>query len=473
MRIVLITFFISCFLNLFGQEKIWLTNYNEALKSSKEKNIPILISFSGSDWCKPCMMLSKTIFETERFYAFAKDSLILLNLDFPRRNKSGESKKEIEIKEALAEKYNKKGRFPLVILTDQNGEVLGETGYKKFSVNEYIDHIKSLLVDFYTKSHLIKKKNTLYEEERLCMGSTFKIAVLHEDENFALKVIDSAYKEIKRIEKLISSWDKNSETSKINNNAGIKSVVVSSELFKLIKRSKKISFITEGAFDISFASMNNIWKFNRQSMEMPSDESIQSSIKKVNYNNIILNDDEFSVYLKEEGMRISFGGIGKGYAANKVKALMISMGIKNGIVNAGGDLIAWGNGPNKKKWRVGIKDPKAESEFISWLEIANKAVVTSGDYERFVTINNIRHAHIIDPRNGYPSKGIKSVTVICPDAELADALATSVFVLGQYKGLTLINDMDNFECIIVNDEDEIITSNGIDLQLYNIETKAL
>ena len=469
MRLIISTVSLLLFLSSYSQESnIWITDYEQAIDLSKKKNVPILISFSGSDWCRPCMLLSKTIFETNRFHSFAKDSLVLLNIDFPRRKKNTPSKDEMIKRETLAEKYNKNGSFPLVIIINQEGSVLGETGYKKITVNEYINHIKTLMKDFYVTDKL-KEKSQIYKESDILMGSNFEIAAIHDDEEFALNIIDSAYKEIDRIESLISSWNENSQTYLINQNAGIVPVVVDLELFNLIKRSKKISTITDGAFDISYASMDKIWIFDQRNINMPSEKLILSSVSKINYENIILNENENSVFLKEKGMKIGFGGIGKGYAANKARYLMIQMGIDNGMVNAGGDLIAWGNGMNNKKWRVGIADPKKENEFISWLEIQDQAIVTSGDYERYLIIDDIRYSHIIDPRTGYPSIGIKSVTVICPDAELADALATSVFVLGSKKGLDLINQMEGFECIIVDNMDEFIVSEGIDLELLHFK----
>ena len=465
MRLIISAIFLLSLLSSSAQESNrWITDYEQAIDLSKKKGVPVLISFSGSDWCRPCMLLSKTIFETNRFHSFAKDSLVLLNIDFPKRKKNSPLKNEMIKREKLAEKYNKNGSFPLIIIIDQKGNVLGKTGYKKNTVNEYIDHIKTLMKDFYITDKL-KEKSQIYKKSDVLMGSNFEIAAIHDDEEFALDIIDSAYKEIARIEHLISSWNENSQTSLINQNAGIVPVVVDLELFNLIKRSKKISTITDGAFDISYASMDEIWVFNQSNTDMPSKKSILSSVAKINYENIILNENENSVFLKEKGMKIGFGGIGKGYAANKARYLMIQMGITNGMVNAGGDLIAWGNGINDKKWKVGIADPKKKNKFISWLEIQDQAIVTSGNYERFLIIDNIRYSHIIDPRTGYPSRGIKSVTVICPDAELADALATSVFVLGTEKGIELINQMEGFECIIVNDTDEFIVSKGINLEL--------
>jgi len=321
-----------------------------------------------------------------------------------------------------------------------------------------------LLITLSAFSSPLKK----YQKKCSLMGSDFELVAISDKENIALNAIDNAYQEIVRIEKLISSWDKNSQTSLINQNAGIKETKVSKELFNLIRRANKVSKLSNGAFDISYASMDKVWHFDGSMTETPTKQSIESSIAKINYKNIILNEAEHTVYLKEKGMKIGFGAIGKGYAANKARAIMIQNGIASGMVNAGGDLIAWGDGLNGEKWKVGIADPKKEKEYISWLELNEMAVVTSGDYERFTVINNVKYSHIIDPRSGYPAVGLLSVTIICPDAELADALATTVFVLGEEKGMALINKLNAIECIIVNNLNEIKTSKSLKLEFDEI-----
>ena len=164
-------------------------------------------------------------------------------------------------------------------------------------------------------------------------------------------------------------------------------------------------------------------------------------------------------------MKIGFGAIGKGYAANRARDIMKKMGIASGIVNAGGDMFAWGRQADGKKWKIGIADPKNKSAILAWLQLENTAIVTSGNYERFAIIDGKKYAHIIDPRTGYPVSGLKSVSVICPDAELADALATAVFVMGEKSGMALINQLENVECIIVNDADEMSVSEQLQLNL--------
>jgi thiamine biosynthesis lipoprotein len=296
------------------------------------------------------------------------------------------------------------------------------------------------------------------------MGSRFDITVVAATQKEGETYINLAVGEIKRIEKIISSWDKNSQTSTINQNAGIKPVKVDLELINLIERSLVLSKLTEGAFDISYASMDKIWKFDGSMKKMPSAEKIKASVAKVGYQNIVIDKKNQTVFLKNKGMKIGFGAIGKGYAADKAKALLISKGVKAGIINASGDMNTWGKQPNGQPWEVAITNPLNKNVSFGIFPISNKAVVTSGDYEKFVKFNNIRYTHIINPKTGYPASGIISATVFAPKAELADALATSIFVMGTNVGINLINQLPDIECIIVSEKGKITTSKNIKLK---------
>ena len=305
-----------------------------------------------------------------------------------------------------------------------------------------------------------------YQRTLKLMGSRFDITVVEKDSVKANNYIDMAVAEISRIEKIISSWDKNSQTSEINRNAGIKPVKVSLELFNLIKRAKAISKLTDGAFDISYASMDKIWKFDGSMKTFPSKETIKKSVEKVGFENIILKDKNQTVFLKIKGMKIGFGAIGKGYSADKAKKLLISKGVKAGIINASGDMNTWGKQPNGKEWTIAITNPLNKNKAFGVLPITDGAVVTSGNYEKYVVFNGKRYTHIIDPRTGYPSSGIISATVFAPSAELADALATSIFVMGTKVGINRINQLPKIECIIIDDKGNIHKSKGIHIKNY-------
>jgi thiamine biosynthesis lipoprotein len=221
--------------------------------------------------------------------------------------------------------------------------------------------------------------------------------------------------------------------------------------------------LTDGAFDISYASMDRIWKFDNSMKQMPSEEIIKASVAKVGFQNIILNKINSTVFLKLKGMKIGFGAIGKGYAADKAKALLISKGVKSGIINASGDMNTWGKQPDGREWKIAITNPKNKNKVFALFPINNGAVVTSGNYEKYVNFNGKRYSHIIDPRTGYPSSGIISVTIFAPKAELADALATSVFVMGKEAGLDRINQLPKIECIIIDDKGNITKSKNIEI----------
>lgn len=297
------------------------------------------------------------------------------------------------------------------------------------------------------------------------MGNIFTITVVSENPDFAEENIQIAIAEIQRIEALFTTYNANSQTYLINENAGIEPVKVDEEVFNLIQRSLHISKITQGAFDISYGSIDkSLWNFDKTMTELPSAETALKMVHLINYKNIILNPENQTVFLKEKGMRIGFGGIGKGYAAEMAKKILVKNGVKSGIINASGDLTAWGFQPTGKPWTIGIANPNVPENAFSYLEISNKAIATSGNYEKFVTIKGNKYSHTIDPKTGLPITGIKSVTVISNNAEFADAMATPIAVMGIENGLFLVNQIPDLYCIIIDDKNKIHTSKNIHLR---------
>ncbi|WP_421812594.1 FAD:protein FMN transferase [Flagellimonas sp.] len=293
------------------------------------------------------------------------------------------------------------------------------------------------------------------------MGTRFEITVVAPNEEIGYINIDEAVSEIERVEKLISSWDKDSETTLINKNAGIKPVKVNRELLNLIERSIKISEITDGAFDITYASMDNIWKFDGTMDKVPTEAEIKNSVSKVGFKKIQLDAENQTVYLPEKGMKIGFGAIGKGYAADRAKELLVSKDVKGGIINASGDLTTWGTKVTGEKWLVGIANPLSKDKVFSWLPIIESSVATSGNYEKYIELDGKKYSHIIDPRTGYPTRGINSVSIFAKQAELCDALATAVFTMGRDVGLHMINQIDGVEAVVVDSENKVHKSSGI------------
>jgi thiamine biosynthesis lipoprotein len=301
-------------------------------------------------------------------------------------------------------------------------------------------------------------------EERL-MGNRFQITVVADNEAWAKSKIQLAITEIRRIETLLTTFDESSETSLINKYAGLKAVQVNKEVFNLIKRSIKISMVTDGAFDITYGSLDkSLWNFDTSMTALPDKNTARSMVKLINFRNIVLNEKKSTVMLKEKGMRIGFGGMGKGYAAEKAKTLLKKEGVVSGIVNASGDLTTWGCQANNKPWTIGISNPENTKYAYSYMNISDMAVATSGSYEKFVLINGIKYSHTINPRTGFPVRGIKSVTIISPNAEISDAIATPVTVMGVEAGLNLINQLPQLGCILIDDNNKIHTSKNIKLR---------
>lgn len=297
------------------------------------------------------------------------------------------------------------------------------------------------------------------------MGNQFEITVVDTYETVAKEHLEAAVLEIQRIENLLTTFREESQTNQINQNAGMKPVKVDPEVFNLIERSLRISKITDGYFDISYGSIDRkFWNFDREMKELPDPEMIKEHLKLVNYHNILLNREDSTVFLKEKGMRIGFGGIGKGYAAEMGKRLLLNRGVKSGVVNASGDLTTWGNQADGKPWTIGIANPDNARLPFSYMNISNISVATSGNYEKFVSIGGKKYSHTINPKTGMPVTGIKSVTIICPNAEIADALATPVTIMGTEKGIGMIDQIQQVECIIIDDENHIYSSKNINFK---------
>ncbi|HQU55633.1 MAG TPA: FAD:protein FMN transferase, partial [Saprospiraceae bacterium] len=222
-----------------------------------------------------------------------------------------------------------------------------------------------------------------------------------------------------------------------------------------------------GAFDITYASMDKIWKFDGSMTEMPTVEAIRNSVSRVGFGKIVLDESNFTVFLPEAGMKIGFGAIGKGYAADKAKKMLMDYGVQAGIINASGDMNTWGKQPNDEDWKVAITNPMDKGKAFGLVPVRQGAVVTSGDYEKYVEFNGIRYTHIIDPKTGYPAHGVISSTVFAPSAELADALATSLFVMGVDVGIARINQLPNVECILIDEDGNIHTSDNININNHH------
>jgi len=288
------------------------------------------------------------------------------------------------------------------------------------------------------------------------MGSRFELTVVDRDSISAEQNIDKAIQEISRIENLISEWQPQTQISEVNRNAGIKPVKVDREVLYLTQKALYFSKISNGAFDISIAAMDKVWKFDDSMTEMPSEEEVRKSVKNVGYQNIIIDTIASTIFLQKKGMKIGFGSIGKGYAADQARKLLQSFGVKSGIVNASGDISTWGTQPNGKPWAIGIQKPFKENEMAAILYFKENSVATSGSYEKFVEFNGKRYSHIMNPKTGYPSTGLTSVTIIAADALTANGFSTAIMVLGEKEGLKLIQQFPEYQYVLITDKGKIV-----------------
>lgn len=294
------------------------------------------------------------------------------------------------------------------------------------------------------------------ERDTILMGSKFQITIVAQDSAIGNQQMDLVIAEIVRIENLISEWRPHTQVSEANRNAGIKPVKVDKELFDLTKRAIDYSKMSNGAFDISTAALDKVWFFDGSMTEKPSEESIQQSIQHVGYEYIILDSIHSTIYLSKKGMKIGFGSIGKGYAADKGRELLQSLGVKGGFVNASGDIATWGTQPNRKPWKIGINNPFKRHGIAKILKLKESALATSGSYEKYAEIDGIRYSHIINPKTGYPSTGLTSVTIYGPSAEFANALSTSIMVLGAKKGKKLVKQFPKYKFLFITDKGKIV-----------------
>lgn len=261
---------------------------------------------------------------------------------------------------------------------------------------------------------------------------------------------------------MLSEFRSDSIISRINAKAGIKPVRANDEVFSLIQRCRDLSSLTEGAFDISIGPLKDLYQFKNNAFTMPSESSINRKLDMVGFSNINLDPTKNSIELKLKGMKISLAAIGKGYAAERVKALWMGQGIESGYINASGDLCAFGLNEKGKPWRIGIVNPQKPNEQLFYLEIKDASIATSGDYEQHFYYESKRYSHSLNPKTGLPISGISSVSVLSPSAELSDGLATAIYSMGEIKGMDFVNSLPQTHAIIINDQNEISFSHHIE-----------
>ncbi len=298
----------------------------------------------------------------------------------------------------------------------------------------------------------------LVSEERVLMGTQVIVKAVGEDRKQLRAAVNAAFDEVSRLERLMSNFMPDTELSRINQQAGVAPVKVSRELFGVIKRSLFFSELSDGAFDISFASVGKLWNF--RTPVLPASDAVRAQLPFVNYRKIQLNDEQSTVFLPFSRMEIGLGGIGKGYAMDRAMAALNDHGVRNAMVMAGGDALIRGKN-GAALWRVGLRDPDKADGILAVLPLDDQAISTSGDYERFFIKDGVRYHHILDTKTGYPASLCRSVTILAPDATTSDALSTTVFVLGPERGLALIEQLDDVEAVIIDRNGKLSLSSGL------------
>lgn len=291
-----------------------------------------------------------------------------------------------------------------------------------------------------------------FKETRVMMDTFVEISCYSSDRETVQQAMQDAFEEIERIEKVFSKFDEKSEVSMVNRLAGFGEVNITREMFEVISRSIYYSKITEGSFDITVAPIIDMWNLARKKGTMPDDEAIIEALRHTGYKNIAIDENNLTVRFLDNGMKIDLGGIVKGYAVDRAKDIILSHGIESGLINIGGNMFAVGAPPGKQSWKIGIQHPRDKKNIIYKIDLKDRAVSTSGDYERFFTLGGMRFSHIINPMDGRPAEGVVSVTVTADSAEEADALSTAVFVMGVEKGLRFIEGLKDMK-VFIFDED--------------------
>lgn len=300
------------------------------------------------------------------------------------------------------------------------------------------------------------------------MGSHFTFTAVSVDDSLAWRAIRAGIREAQRIDRLCSYWDSASQITQVNRAAGIRPVVVDQEVYDLIQRTLKLSALSGGAFDITFAGGEKIYKFDKQAhAALPDSATVRASVRRIDYRKVLLDPATHSVMLQEKGMRLNLAGILQGYGVRRAQALMKQMGITGGLINGSGDVSCWGRQGDNSLWRIAIGDPAYPQSVSSWLTVTDVAVVTAGNYEQYFTVGGQYYGHIIDPHTGYPATGLRSVTIICPDVELADGLDEVVFVKGPEAGLAFINRLKGVDCTLITNDGRTLASKGMQVNYYH------
>lgn len=323
--------------------------------------------------------------------------------------------------------------------------------------------ITSILIVILAVSIFKRKHPEEIKYTKLLMGTIVEITLVGDNVELLNNAKDAAFLEVQRLESLMSSYKDSSDISKINAAAGKKQVRVSEEVVEVIENAKKISDMTDGAFDITVGVLGKAWRFTNDDKGEPippAKQVVEQLLPFIDYRQTTLDKDLRTVKLNKEGMMLNLGGIAKGYIVGKAVDAIKRKGIKKGIVHAGGDMFVFRDDEDTG-WKIGIKHPRKKDKILGTITISNGAISTSGDYERFFIKDGVRYHHILDPKTGFPASRTQAVTIVAKDPVMADALSTAVFIMGSEKGMVLIERLSDVEGLIVDSDGSISISTGL------------
>lgn len=292
------------------------------------------------------------------------------------------------------------------------------------------------------------------------MGTLVTVTAVSFDTQLSDRAVQAAFDEIKRLERLLSTWRSDSELSQVNAEAGRRPVKVSRETFVVVGRSLEMARLTHGGFNIALGPAIEAWSVTER-QQIPDDQTLEQLKLLVDWTSIQLDQKAQTIYLPRKGMRLDVGGVGKGYAADRAVEVMKRAGAKGGVVALSGDIKAFGVLPDRTGFPVGIKHPRDEGALIGVIDLQDEAISTAGDYERFFERDGTRYHHILDPHTLQPARGCQSVTVIAKEGIMADGLDTGIFVLGPKNGMALVEHLPDVEAIIVDANGTMLVSSGL------------
>jgi thiamine biosynthesis lipoprotein len=312
-------------------------------------------------------------------------------------------------------------------------------------------------------SRAVEPEPKLVERTHETMGTEVKVSVWTRDESGARLAADRVFAEFDRLDALMSVWKDGSDVQRLNAAAGTHAVPVSPEVIETLETARQVSEWTEGAFDVTFGALSGLWKFDTQDKDerIPDRGEVVKRLPLVNFRDLVVDKGAGTAFLKREGMRVNLGGIGKGYAVDRGVAVLGRSGVRDFIIQAGGDMYVAGR-RGDRPWRVGIRDPRgpADRSFAA-LDLTDGTFSTSGDYERFFMKDGRRYHHILDLSRGEPATASRSVTLVTDRAVIADALAKGVFVLGPEKGMALVERLPNVDAVVVSAKNEVSISSRL------------